>query len=316
MCPPPTFDCQCLPLIEVAVVILPVNVNSSLKNRSVDFDNVLSILNRFGCRLHINYYLSFLGYSPSPGGNWGSYALGLLNGLPTTNADTSKNAIFLGRSYGGKPIIQLTTANIAVWDPGTYSAEGSANTPADASGNSWFIVAKFVTAASGNDTVKLKFFASTDTVPASDSAINWDVTYSGPIIGSYRYLAPQIEYNAIIDEIRGGPTYDAVSGVVISPTIGALSISGAIKKGIATNIVLTIGTPGTVRFFANSKRISNCLKVSTTGSLPNYTATCSWKPSTRGTITITAEFTSLDPTILNGKAEPTKFLVETRATNR
>lgn len=263
-----------------------------------------------------NFYLSFLGYSPSPGGNWGSYALGLLNGLPTSSSDTSKNAIFLGRSYGGKPIIQLTTANIAVWDPGTYTAEGSANTPADASGNSWFIVAKFVTAASGNDTVKLKFFASTDTVPASDSAINWDVSYAGPITGTYKYLAPQIEYNAIIDEIRGGATYDAVSGVVISPTIGAASITGNIKKGIASNIVLTVGTPGHVRFFANGKRISNCLKVATTGTAPNYTATCSWKPSVRGSNTITAEFISADPTILNGNALPAKFLVDTRATNR
>lgn len=263
-----------------------------------------------------NFYLSFLGYSPSPGGNWGSYVLGLLNGLPNSSSDASKYAIFMGRTYGGKPIIQFSTANVAVWDPGISSAEGTANTPADASGNSWFIVAKFVTTASGNDSVKLKFFASTDTVPASDSGITWDVTYSAPITGSYKYLAPQIEYNAIIDEIRGGATYDAVSGVVISPTIGAPSITGNIKKGLSANIVLNLGAPGYVRFFANGKRISNCLKVATTGSAPNYSATCSWKPSVRGTNTITADFTSSDPTILNGKAEPAKFLVETKTTTR
>lgn len=262
------------------------------------------------------FYLSFLGFSPVVAGSWGSYMVGLLNGLPTSSTDTSKNGIFLGRSYNAAPLIQVTTANVAVWNPGTWSAQGSAINPAAPDGNAWFIIAKITTASSGNDSIRIKFFASTDTVPTSDASITWDATYSAAITGNYSYLSTQTEYNAVIDEIRGATTYEAVSGVSVATTLGAITAAAAPKKGVAVNLSITSTATGSVRFYSNGKRIPNCLKVSTTGSSPNFTATCPWKPSVTGFSRISAEFTSSDPTYLNAVAPATTFQVTARTNKR
>lgn len=263
-----------------------------------------------------NFYLSFLGFSPVVAGSWGSYMVGLLNGLPTSTTDTSKNGIFLGRSYNAAPLIQATTANVAVWNPGTWSAQGSANNPAAPDGNAWFIIAKITTATSGNDSIRIKFFASTDTVPISEASITWDATYSAAITGNYSYLSTQTEYNAVIDEIRGATTYEAVSGVSVATTLGAITAAAAPKKGVAVSLSITSTAAGSVRFYSNGKRIPNCLKVSTTGSSPNFTATCLWKPSATGSSRISAEFTSSDPSFLNAIASATTFQVASRTNKR
>jgi hypothetical protein len=263
-----------------------------------------------------NFYLSFLTYSPNPGGNWGSAVVGLLNGLPTSVSDTSKNAIFMGRPYSGAPTIHLTTANVAVWNQTPYTASGTANNPAAADGNSWFVIAKLTTATSGNDTIQLKFYASTDTVPAVDSGITWDVSYSTPITGTYSYLSVQTEYNGTIDELRGGPTYDAVSGVATSTTIGTPTISGSVNKGISSNVTLTVGASGYVRFFVDGKRIPGCLKTATTGSSPNFTATCAWKPPVKGLHRIHAAFTSTDAGYLSATSPTASVQVLPRTSAR
>jgi hypothetical protein len=245
-----------------------------------------------------NFYMSFLIYSPTLYGNWGSNVVGLLNGLPTSSSDTSKNAIFVGRTYSGAPTIHLTTANMAVWNATPYTATGSANNPADAAGKSWFVIAKITTVSSGSDSIKLKFYASTDTVPSADTGISWDVSYSNAITGSYNYLSVQSEYNGTIDEIRGGSTFDAVSGVAISATIGTPTISGVAYKGITKPITITVGATGYMRFFMDGKRIPGCLNQLTTGTSPNFTATCNWKPPVKGARKINAVFTSTDASYL------------------
>jgi hypothetical protein len=246
-----------------------------------------------------SYYFSFLDYVPLIGGlNQGSAMIGLLNGLPASTTDTSKKSILLGRTYSYAPTIQLTYANYAAWNT-PYTATGAANQGYDAAGNAWFVIAKITTAASGNDTISLKFFASSDTVPASDSAITWDVTYSTPITGTYNRFAVQTEYDGTIDELRGGLTYDAVSGVPIAPTVGTPTISSNLRKGTSATMTVTSGTSGTFRFYLDGKRIPACLNVSTTGSSPSYTATCTWKPPVLGNHRVYATLTSSDPGYTN-----------------
>lgn len=262
------------------------------------------------------FYLSFLGYSPIVSGSWGSYVVGLLEGMPTGIYDSTKKSIYVGRSYSGAPTIQITSANVAVWNPNTYSATGTANNPAAPDGNSWFIVAKFSTVASGNDSVKVKFFASTDSVPSTDSGISWDVSYSGAITGTYSYLGVQTEYNAVVDEIRGGLAYDSVSGLASAPSIGAPSVAATPLKGINLNLTVSVNASGFFRFYVDGKRISGCLKVTTSGSSPSFTATCSWKPSVKGTHLITADFTSADSNYLSGSSPTSIFFVSQRTNSR
>ncbi len=261
------------------------------------------------------FYFSFLDYAVDSGG-WGSAMVGLLNGLPSTENDATKNSIDVGRTYSGAPTIQLTSANQAAWNVTPYTATGTANTSVDPSGKSWFVLAKFTTAASGNDTIQVKFFASTDTVPQSDSSISWDVSYSTPITGTYNYLAVQNEYNGVIDELRGDATYAAVAGISVAPSISAPSVSGTPNKGIASSVTVTVGAAGYMRFYVDGKRVPACLNRPTTGSSPNFTVTCNWKPPVKGTHRMYATFTSTDASYTNATTPVANIQVVPRTNTR
>jgi hypothetical protein len=255
------------------------------------------------------FYFSFLDYVPNINGSPGSAMIGLLNGAPTTTTDDSKNVILMGRTYSGAPTIQVTKANYAAWNVTPYSAQGAANSGTSTDGKSWFVIAKITTVASGNDSIQLKFYADSDAVPSSDAAISWDVTYSVALTGTYSYLAVQTESDGTIDEVRGGPTYDAVSGVAIPPTIGAPTVSGAARKGTSTTATVTSGAAGIFRFYLDGKRVPACLSQPTSGSAPNFTASCTWKPPVVGNHQLSATFTSLDPGYTNTSSARTNLTV-------
>ena len=79
-----------------------------------------------------------------------------------------------------------------------------------------------------------------------------------------------------------------------SASINAPTVSGSVYKGVATTITVTLNSAGKVRFFVGGKRISNCLAQSTSGSYPNFSATCSWKPPVTGRQNLTARITPTD----------------------
>jgi hypothetical protein len=49
-----------------------------------------------------------------------------------------------------------------------------------------------------------------------------------------------------------------------------------------------------MRFFFAGKKIPNCLARATSGSYPNYSATCSWRPPVHGTQRIHSSITPTD----------------------
>ena len=263
------------------------------------------------------YYFSFLMYAPVDGfGNWGSAVAGLLTGIPANNTDTSKSALYFGWTYQGAAIIKIASANLPVWQNGNYGAVGAASTPVATGNKSWFVVVKITTAATGNDSVKIKMFSPSGTIPTSDSGITWDATYSTPITGNWSHLAVQGEYNGLIDEIRGALTYNAVAGFASVATMGSLTTSGQLKKGISSNISVSVDAPGFVRFFIDGKRIPGCQKISTTGTSPNFTATCNWRPSLRGSRTFTASFTPSDANTLAANSGPAVHFITNRSNLR
>ena len=79
-----------------------------------------------------------------------------------------------------------------------------------------------------------------------------------------------------------------------SSSVGAPTLSGAASKGNIVTVSVTSTAAGKVRFFVGGKRISNCLARSTTGSYPNFSATCSWKPPVTGSQNLTARVTPTD----------------------
>jgi hypothetical protein len=101
-----------------------------------------------------------------------------------------------------------------------------------------------------------------------------------------------------------------------SATINAPSTSGTIYKGVNTTITVTINVAGKVRFFVGGKRISTCKDRTTSGSYPNNTATCTWKPAVTGKQLLTATLTPTDNTFSASTSDATQVWVVKRGTTR
>ena len=88
------------------------------------------------------------------------------------------------------------------------------------------------------------------------------------------------------------------SGIVIlkyltiyGSTTVTLALSGTLKKLSTNTITATVNTPGRLNFYTNGRLIPRCSNIVTTGSSPNYTAVCTWKPITHGAQNISTTFT-------------------------
>jgi VCBS repeat-containing protein len=101
-----------------------------------------------------------------------------------------------------------------------------------------------------------------------------------------------------------------------SASINAPTVSGTINKGIATTITVTINVAGKVRFFVGGKRISTCKDRTTSGTYPNNSATCSWRPAVTGRQILTATLTPTDNTFSASTSAPTTVQVVRRGTTR
>ena len=101
-----------------------------------------------------------------------------------------------------------------------------------------------------------------------------------------------------------------------SASINAPTVSGTINKGINTTITVTINVAGKVRFFVGNKRISTCKERTTSGTYPNNTATCTWKPAVTGRQFLTATLTPTDNTFSPGTSAATTVQVVRRSSTR
>ena len=99
-------------------------------------------------------------------------------------------------------------------------------------------------------------------------------------------------------------------------TVGAPTFSAATVKGVTLTISITSNVAGRARFFFNGKRIPTCLARSTTGSYPNFTVTCSWKPPVIGRHSVSASFTPTDNTFSATNSPVTTIQVTKRGSAR
>lgn len=93
----------------------------------------------------------------------------------------------------------------------------------------------------------------------------------------------------------GGRNFNfTITNVAESASLGALSLSSSARKGIPVSISLTSNVAGRFTFFANGKRISGCVSRPTSGTSPNFSGTCFWKPTTTANVRLTAALVPTD----------------------
>jgi hypothetical protein len=152
-------------------------------------------------------------------------------------------------------------------------------------------------------TARVRFLESPDYEARADLGSNneYDLTVRATLsTGNYSDFALKI----------------TVTDVVESAVLGTPSLSGTPSKGRALTITITSDTPGALRFFVGDKRIANCLARSTTGSYPNYSATCTWRPAVTGSQRIYATIKPTDGALSSLTSPIATTFVLTRSNTR
>lgn len=114
----------------------------------------------------------------------------------------------------------------------------------------------------------------------------------------------------------GGSGIVYIKYATTGATISQISVSGIVNKGNTSTLTATLNSVGKVRFFANGKRIPNCLSVATSGSGPTYTASCNWKATNTGSTRISVQFYPTDANYLGALSADFNFTVSKRSNTR
>lgn len=117
-------------------------------------------------------------------------------------------------------------------------------------------------------------------------------------------LSDGVSYTVKIRAVNSYGSGTASTSVSMIPgliaRISALTLSNSPAKGLITTLTVSLTIPGKVNFLINNKRISGCYKLNSSGSAPNISATCSWKPTVMGRHIITVQQTPSDNSYSNG----------------
>jgi hypothetical protein len=116
------------------------------------------------------------------------------------------------------------------------------------------------------------------------------------------------------------PPYHLNAKLIGGPTNSASSVALSVGTNVASyNLPVTItanlgvaGSDGRITFFANGKRIPNCISMRTS----SLTASCNWRPKIHGAIQITASLTPSNSYYLSSSSQVLTALVKSRTISR
>ncbi|MSW40505.1 MAG: hypothetical protein F2844_05295 [Actinobacteria bacterium] len=110
-----------------------------------------------------------------------------------------------------------------------------------------------------------------------------------------------------------------VTNVVDTSSFNSLSLAGsATTAAFRTAVVITanVTVASRVTFKVNGKILPGCKNKSTSGSSPNIIATCTWKPSIRGNVSLTAGAVPNGAGISSVTSTPVSIMVGNRTGSR
>ena len=98
----------------------------------------------------------------------------------------------------------------------------------------------------------------------------------------------------------------------LSSVINGVSTSGNPIFRKPVTLTATVNMPAFVTFLANDKKISGCARKLATGSGNSYSVTCSWTPSVRGSVMLSALATPVDSQYFSSNTPVKSFVVGNR----
>ena len=218
-------------------------------------------------------------------------------------------------------------------DNGIISHSGTTNVPNSGQNG----VTKFITTiykynvGSGSSVYDNGTLVSSFTDQAAQSAAQTTLRIGsiGAIGGGYQLIGDIAEL-IIFDQVMIDADRKTVNGylntkynlgmsdsnIPVNLVFNSLTLSGSASFRKAVTITANVSAAAKVTFRARNSIIPGCKNKATTGTSPNIVATCSWKPSTRGLVPITA---TAVPTATGGSgtsATPITATVSNRTTSR
>ena len=250
------------------------------------------------------------GYLFGGGGGGGSYN----NGTSQTNLPGSNNATgFVTITLTSSPDTTAPTFTSS----STFSAAENIATSATAATirvsesatvtiSSGADAARFNISRSDTNTAIIKFNASPDFEAPAD--------VGGNNVYELTLTATDAAANAGTQSIT-----ITVTDVVDTSSFNSLALAGsATTAAFRTVVVITanVTVAARVTFRVNGKVLPGCKNKLATGSSSSFSATCSWRPSNRGSVALTAAATPTGAGISSTTSNPVNIMVDRRSGSR
>ena len=257
------------------------------------------------------------GYSGG-GGDGGSVGGG---GGGSYNAGTSQSN--LSGSNAATGFVTITSAIVADNTAPTFTSSSS------------FSVAENIATSATAATIRVSESA-TVTISSGADAARFNISRSDTDTAIIKFnVSPDFEAPA---DVGGNNVYDitltatdtalnagtqsitiTVTNVVDTSSFNSLSLAGsATTATFRTVVVITanVTVASKVTFRVNGKILPGCKNKLATGSSSSFSATCSWKPSNRGSVSLTATAAPTGAGISSTTSNPVSIMVDRRTGSR
>jgi len=171
-----------------------------------------------------------------------------------------------------------------------------------------------ITISSGSDAARFNIYFSDSTTALVKFKVSPDYESPSDVGGNNVY---ELTITATDPAANAGTQAITitVTDIVDTSSITSFMLNGSVttasyRTAIAIKAYVTVSSK--VTFKANNVRIPGCINVRTTGTSPNILATCSWKASRRGNITLSATAAPTSAGISGSNATPLKVYVSKR----
>jgi hypothetical protein len=213
----------------------------------------------------------------------------------------------------------------------TYSLVNDTTAPTFTSSSS-FSVAENIATSANAATIKVSESATVTISSGADAAL-FNIITSDSVTVFIRFkTSPDFEAPA---DVGGNNVYEitlravdaatnagtqsitiTVTDVVDTSSFNSLALGGSATFRKVVTITANVSVASRVTFRARGVIIPGCKNKLTTGSSPNIVASCSWRPSTRGAVVLTATAAPTGAGISGATATPVSVVVGNRSGNR
>ncbi len=195
-----------------------------------------------------------------------------------------------------------------------------------------FSAAENIATSSAAATIKVSESATVTISSGADSAL-FNISNSDSVTALIRFKAsPDFEFPS---DSGGNNVYDlvltatdtlgnagtqtitiTVTDVVDTSSFNSFTLSGTPSYRTVVTITANVSVASKVTFRAKNVIIPGCKNKTASGSGSSFTATCTWKPSVRGAVRITATAVPTSGSISSSTATPLNVMVGNRSSGR